>query len=130
MNAASIIEEIKRLPDDEREVVIQFTQGLRSKRKLSGAELAEMAGKMVEASDPAEADQIQETILEGFYGAKNSSWECSSSGLRTPYATNAWKGYSSDPLAYLADWLDKEPEVPEGEWFTRFPGMIVCGEGE
>ena len=73
MNAASIIEEIKRLPDDQKEVVIQFTQELRSKRKLGGAELAEMAGKMVEASDPAVANQIQETILEGFYGAKNSS---------------------------------------------------------
>ena len=40
---------------------------------MGGAELAEMAGKMVEASDPAESDQIQETILEGFYGANNSS---------------------------------------------------------
>ena len=77
MNAASIIEEIKRLPDDQKEVVIQFIQELRSKRKLGGAELAEMAEKMVKSTDPAEADQIQESILEGFYGAKNSSWECS-----------------------------------------------------
>jgi hypothetical protein len=29
----------------------------------------------------------------------------------------------------LAAWLDTNPEVPEGEWFKRFPGMIVCGEG-
>jgi hypothetical protein len=26
--------------------------------------------------------------------------------------------------------LDSEPEVPEGKWFKRLPGMIVCGEGE
>jgi hypothetical protein len=27
-------------------------------------------------------------------------------------------------------WLVTEPEVPEGQWFKRFPEMIVCGEGE
>jgi hypothetical protein len=30
----------------------------------------------------------------------------------------------------LARWLDTEPEVPEGKWFKRFNGFIVCGEGE
>jgi hypothetical protein len=30
----------------------------------------------------------------------------------------------------LARWLDTEPEVLEGEWFKRFSGMTVCGEGE
>ncbi len=30
----------------------------------------------------------------------------------------------------MAAWLDREPEVPEGEWYKRFRGMIVCGEGE
>lgn len=33
-------------------------------------------------------------------------------------------------LALLARWLDTEPEVPEDEWYKRFPGMTVCGEGE
>lgn len=33
-------------------------------------------------------------------------------------------------LALLAEWLDREPEVPEGLWFKRFPGMTVCGEGD
>ena len=33
-------------------------------------------------------------------------------------------------LALLARWLDAEPEVPEGQWFKRCPGMTVCGEGE
>ena len=26
-------------------------------------------------------------------------------------------------------WLDTNPEVPTGDWFKRFPGMIVCGRG-
>jgi len=33
-------------------------------------------------------------------------------------------------LELLARWLDAEPEVPEGEWFKRFSGMTVCGQGE
>jgi hypothetical protein len=33
-------------------------------------------------------------------------------------------------LGLLADWLDTYPEVPEEQWFRRFPGMTVCGEGE
>jgi hypothetical protein len=33
-------------------------------------------------------------------------------------------------LALLARWLDTEPEVPEGESYKRFSGMIVCGNGE
>ena len=33
-------------------------------------------------------------------------------------------------LELLARWLDGEPDVPEGPWFKRFPGVTVCGEGE
>ena len=33
-------------------------------------------------------------------------------------------------LELLAKWLDREPEVPEGQWYKRFSGMAVCGEGE
>jgi len=37
---------------------------------------------------------------------------------------------SADQLGLFADWLDTEPEVPNEKWFRRFPGMIVCGEGD
>ena len=40
------------------------------------------------------------------------------------------RSVSIDALILLADWLKTQPEVPEGRWFKRFPGMIVCGEGE
>jgi hypothetical protein len=33
-------------------------------------------------------------------------------------------------LELLATWLDTEPDVPKGEWYKRFSGMTVCGEGE
>ena len=37
---------------------------------------------------------------------------------------------SLDQMGLFGEWLDTNPEVPEGEWFKRFPGMVVCGEGE
>jgi hypothetical protein len=37
---------------------------------------------------------------------------------------------SGRQLALMIEWLDAQPEVPNGKWFKRFPGMIVCGEGE
>lgn len=37
---------------------------------------------------------------------------------------------TSDQLGLLADWLDEEPEVPTGNWYKRFSGMTVCGEGK
>ena len=40
------------------------------------------------------------------------------------------RNISADQLGLLADWLRAEPEVPEGKWFKRFPGLTVCGESE
>jgi len=48
-----------------------------------------------------------------------------------PYSPN-WDttNISADQLGLLAEWLDTQPEVPEGKWFKTFPGLTVCGEGE
>ncbi|HXI73315.1 MAG TPA: hypothetical protein VNN22_23490 [Verrucomicrobiae bacterium] len=40
------------------------------------------------------------------------------------------RNISAAQLGLLADWLHAEPEVPEGKWFKKFPGLTVCGEGE
>jgi hypothetical protein len=40
------------------------------------------------------------------------------------------RNISADQLGLMADWLRAEPEVPEGPRFKKFPGMIVCGDGE
>jgi len=40
------------------------------------------------------------------------------------------RNITADQLGLFADWLFTEPEVPDGKWFKRFPGMTVCGEGE
>ena len=36
---------------------------------------------------------------------------------------------STAQLGVFSRWLDTDPEVPEGQWFKRFPELIVCGEG-
>ena len=40
------------------------------------------------------------------------------------------RGIDAGQLERLAEWLDREPEVPSGPWYKRFPGMTVCGEGD
>jgi hypothetical protein len=40
------------------------------------------------------------------------------------------RSISASQLGLLAQWLDTQPTVPTGPWFKRFPGLIVCGEGE
>lgn len=37
---------------------------------------------------------------------------------------------SGQQLRLMLQWMDTQPEVPQGKWFKRFPEMVVCGEGE
>ncbi len=70
MTAVEIIEEIKRLPVQERTKVIEFARKAGEGRRLSPEELGELAKRMVEAKDSAEADRLQEQIVQGFYGGE------------------------------------------------------------
>ena len=40
------------------------------------------------------------------------------------------RGIPDEQIVLLAQWLDTDPEVPEGKWFKKFSGLTVCGEGE
>jgi len=39
------------------------------------------------------------------------------------------RNISAEQIVLLARWLDSGPVVPEGKWFKRFDGFILCGEG-
>ena len=67
VTAVEIIEEIKRLPRAEQNQVIDFVQKA-GRRPLAPAELGKLAEQMVEAKTPAEGDQMQAEIVQGFYG--------------------------------------------------------------
>ena len=73
MTAVEIIEEIKRLPRDEQNRVIEFARQAGESRPLSPEELGQLAKRMVEAQDPAEADRLQEEIARGFYGGRSNA---------------------------------------------------------
>ncbi len=68
MTAVQIIEEIKRLPREEQARVIEFARQVGESRPLTPDELGQLAKRMVEAKDPAEADRLQEQTERGFYG--------------------------------------------------------------
>lgn len=40
------------------------------------------------------------------------------------------RSITANQLGLLAEWLDTQPEVPDGKWFKRFPGMTACGDGD
>ncbi len=40
------------------------------------------------------------------------------------------RGITPEDLGFMAAWMDKEPNVPDGTWFKRFNTFILCGEGE
>ena len=71
MTSVEIIEEIKRLPQDERNRVIEFVQKTCDDRLLTPDELGELTRRMVETRDPAEADRLQKEIVRGFYGGQS-----------------------------------------------------------
>jgi hypothetical protein len=68
VTAVEIIEEIKRLPREEQNRVIEYARQAGQKRLLSPDELGRLAERMVETPDPAEADRLKEEIVRGFYG--------------------------------------------------------------
>jgi hypothetical protein len=68
MTAIEIIREIDRLPPAELAEVVRHTKELDRHRPLSGAELTDLARRMVDATNPAEADRLQEALVKGFYG--------------------------------------------------------------
>ena len=70
MTAAEIIEEIKRLPSAEQIKVVEFARRVGEGRLLSPEKLGELAKRMAEAEDPAEADRLQEEIVRGLYGSE------------------------------------------------------------
>jgi len=69
VTTSEIIEEIERLPSNEKAQVLNAL--LRSQTEtgmLSPDELVALADQMVATNDPEEADRLQKQILAGFYG--------------------------------------------------------------
>jgi hypothetical protein len=70
MTAAQIIDEIKRHSPEEQTAAVRMVYELDAGRNLSGPELSALAERLVNSQDPVEASRVRETIVRGFYGAK------------------------------------------------------------
>jgi hypothetical protein len=68
MSAAEIIEQIRRLPAEERERVRNFTRLNLAPGQLTGEELAALGERMIATEDPAEAKRLEDEMVRGFYG--------------------------------------------------------------
>ena len=68
MTAVEVIEEIKRLPREEQTKVLEFARRAAEAPALTPEALGELARRMVDTSDVAEADRLQKEIVRGFYG--------------------------------------------------------------
>lgn len=67
MTASQVIDEIKRLPQEEQAKVLEFTRAL-SAAALTPDEIGALARRMAQTDDKHEADQLEEEIVRGFYG--------------------------------------------------------------
>ena len=69
MTTSEIIDEIERLPSNEKAQVLNaLLRSQTEKGMLSPDELVALADQMVATKDPEEADRLQKQILAGFYG--------------------------------------------------------------
>lgn len=35
-----------------------------------------------------------------------------------------------EQILIMLRWLETDPTVPDGKWFKRFDGFVLCGEGK
>ncbi|MDQ3413395.1 MAG: hypothetical protein M3480_00205 [Verrucomicrobiota bacterium] len=72
MNAAQIIEAIKKFPPEERIEVLQFAREYETVPRLSPEELGELGERLANAIDPAKIAELEKALMNGFYGIKAS----------------------------------------------------------
>ena len=59
------------MPREEQSRVIEFARKAGETRPLKPEELGQLAKRMVEAKDLAEADRLQQEIVRGFYSVNS-----------------------------------------------------------
>jgi hypothetical protein len=67
MTGLEVIEELKRMPREERSKVIEYAR-YAEKEQLSQEELEGVLQKMVDASDPATKAKLKAEFMRGVYG--------------------------------------------------------------
>jgi hypothetical protein len=73
VSAAQIIEQIKALPTLDRLEVASFARTFKSDRMFTGDELAVIAQRLADASDPEEIETLKVALRWGWYGPAGSN---------------------------------------------------------
>ena len=73
MTAVEIIEAIRQLPAEEQIKVLALAQQVVESRRLSPEELGELAKRLQQTPDAAEADRLEDAIMRGFYGRESNA---------------------------------------------------------
>jgi hypothetical protein len=68
VSATQIIEQIKALPAVDRLEVASFARSFKPDRMLTGDELALIAQRLADASDPEEIETLKDALRWGWYG--------------------------------------------------------------
>ena len=74
MSAADIIREIGALPLEEQLKVIAFSKELEKNRELTRGEFIALAQRYQDATDPAELADLEEKLVQAFYGPKGHAY--------------------------------------------------------
>ena len=69
VSAAQIIEQIRTLPALERLEVVAFARTMKLDRDLTGEELAQIAQRLADSTDPAEIEMLKDALQAGWYGS-------------------------------------------------------------
>ena len=67
MTGLEVIEELKRMPQEERSKVIEYAR-YAEKEQLSPDELEGLLQKMVDSTDPAAKSKLKAEFMQGVYG--------------------------------------------------------------
>ena len=73
MDASAIIDEIKNLPPGEQGRVLEFVHELEKQLRWGGEKLSQYEKRMVETTDPAEAQRLKDQIVAGFFGGESNA---------------------------------------------------------
>jgi hypothetical protein len=70
MTASEVIQEIEKLPQEERAKVIEFARNASQQKALTPDELVRLGERMLAADNKEEAERLRQELVRGFYGEK------------------------------------------------------------
>ena len=68
MTASEVIQEIEKLPQEERAKVVEFARNAPKRKALTPNELVRLGEQMLATDNKEEAERLRQKLVSGFYG--------------------------------------------------------------